>query len=184
VPTDLQPTPSQTVGPFFQLGLEPLAVSDLTRGASGEPITIQGAIFDGNGAPVPDAIIETWQADGSGAYSGSTEPGSFRGFGRVATDDAGRYQLRTVMPGAVPGPGGAAQAPHLVIAIFMRGLLRHLVTRVYFEHEADNAADPILNLVAETRRQTLIAAERPGAAGVYTWNVRLQGQDETVFFDV
>jgi protocatechuate 3,4-dioxygenase alpha subunit len=184
VATQLEPTASQTVGPFFQLGLEPLAVSDLTRGASGKPITIQGAIFDGNGAPVPDAVIETWQADGSGAYSSSAEPGSFRGFGRVATDDAGRFQFRTVMPGPVPDPRGATQAPHLIVAIFMRGLLRHLVTRIYFEHEADNARDRILNLVAETRRPTLIAARRPVAADVYTWNVRLQGRDETVFFDV
>jgi len=177
-------TPSQTVGPFFQLGLEALAVADVAHGAAGHSVTIQGAVFDGHGAPVPDAVIETWQADARGAYATNARPGEFRGFGRVATGEAGQFQLRTIMPGSTSGPDGATQAPHLVVAIFMRGLLKHLVTRIYFADEAANTADPILKLVDETRRGTLLAVPKPGSPDTYTWNVHLQGPDETVFFDI
>jgi protocatechuate 3,4-dioxygenase, alpha subunit len=184
VPQPQGTTPSQTVGPFFQLGLEALAVADVARGAAGHSITIQGVVFDGHGTPVPDAVIETWQADARGSYPTSAQPGQFRGFGRVATGDAGQFQLRTILPGRVSGPGGTPQAPHLVVAIFMRGLLKHLVTRIYFADEAVNAADPILKLVDEARRRTLIAVPWSGSPDTYIWNVHLQGPDETVFFDI
>ncbi len=177
-------TPSQTVGPFFQLGLEALAVADVARGAAGHAIMVQGVVFDGRGTPVPDAVIETWQADARGSYPTSAQPGEFRGFGRVATGDAGQFQLRTILPGRVNGPDGTPQAPHLVVAIFMRGLLKHLVTRIYFADEADNGTDPILKLVDAARRRTLLAEPRSGSPDTYTWNVHLQGPDETVFFDI
>ena len=177
-------TPLQTVGPFFQLGLEPLAVTNVGHGAAGHAITIQGAVFDGKGAVVPDAVIETWQADARGSYATTAHLGQFRGFGRVATGEAGQFQLHTIMPGCVSGPDGTTQAPHLVVAIFMRGLLAHLVTRIYFEDEAANLADPILKLVDQARRNTLLAVPQPGSPDSYTWNVHLRGSDETVFFDI
>ncbi len=184
MPTTLGSTSSQTVGPFFQIGLEALAVADVAHGAAGHAITIQGAVFDGKGALVPDAVIETWQADARGSYPTSAQPGQFRGFGRVATGEAGQFQLHTIMPGCVGGPDGTTQAPHLAVMIFMRGLLTHLVTRIYFEDEAANLADPILKLVDQARRKTLLAVPQPGSPDIYTWNVHLQGPDETVFFDI
>jgi protocatechuate 3,4-dioxygenase, alpha subunit len=177
-------TPSQTVGPFFRLGVDELAVDDVSRGDNGLCITIEGTVFDGAGEPVTDALIETWQADVDGVYPRVQSAGEFRGFGRVATDDNGHFRLRTVKPGLVPAPNGSMQAPHLVIAIFMRGLLKHLVTRIYFEYDAANETDLILNLVEPSRRRTLMATRQPGTGDVYTWDVHLQGQDETAFFDV
>jgi protocatechuate 3,4-dioxygenase, alpha subunit len=183
-------TPSQTVGPFFELGLGMLAVPDLAGpGVTGQPITIQGTIFDGDGRPVTDALLETWQADAHGRYAAPGQlPASvidrgFRGFGRVATDAAGHFRLRTVRPGPVAGPHGTMQAPHLAVAIFMRGLLRHLATRLYFA-DSSNDGDTILNMVDPLRRPTLLAVPQPGTDGVFTWNVRLQGPEETVFFDI
>jgi protocatechuate 3,4-dioxygenase, alpha subunit len=184
-------TTSQTVGPFFRLGLDLLAAGDLTgTGVSGQVIELEGTIFDGAGHPVPDALIETWQADAAGQYPGmtDTEPArltsGFRGFGRVATDDRGHFRLRTIKPGRVRGPSDTFQAPHLAVAIFMRGLLRHLVTRVYFADEPTTETDVILNMVEPTRRHTLIAQPRAGSDAAFTWDVRLQGPDETVFFEI
>jgi protocatechuate 3,4-dioxygenase, alpha subunit len=170
-------TPSQTVGPFFGIGLPfadgPYAVAADALGA----IWIRGTVTDGAGDPVGDALIETWQADPA--------PGDgFRGFTRTPTDTAGRYALRTLKPGPVAGPDGApTQAPHLVVSVFARGLLDRVVTRVYFPDEADaNAADPVLKEVAnEADRATLIAA--PGVDG-YVFDICLQGAGETVFFSI
>jgi protocatechuate 3,4-dioxygenase alpha subunit len=178
----LVPTPSQTVGPFFRLGLDPLTAADLVMpGTVGRLLVIEGVVYDGDGVPVPDALIETWQADEAGRYDASP---STRWFGRIATDDAGRFRLRTVMPGRAPAPGGTSQAPHIVVAIFMRGLLKHLVTRIYFADHPANADDPVLLLVDASRRPTLVANPLADAPEVYRWDVHLQGPGETVFFDL
>jgi protocatechuate 3,4-dioxygenase, alpha subunit len=134
--------------------------------------------------------VEIWQADSAGRYAHPADRralpnASFKGFGRVATDKNGAYSFETIKPGAVPGPNGAAQAPHIGVTVFSRGMLRHLYTRIYFSDEAKNDADPILALVPPERRATLIAkrADRNGHA-VYTFDIRLQGDGETVFFDI
>lgn len=186
----LHTTASQTVGPFFRIGLEPM-FTPVVAGpeAPGEHVTIRGRVLDGDGAPVPDAVIETWQADAEGRYpdpSGPRPPlasSGFRGFGRTPTDDEGRFTLTTVKPGRAPGPDGATQAPHLVALVFMRGLLRHLLTRMYFPNEASNDDDPILRLVPLERRATLIARPAPSEDNVLLWDIHLQGDDETVFFE-
>ena len=181
-------TTSQTVGPFFRLGWERLYRDDLTTPATqGERITLGGRVLDGDRVPVPDAVLEVWQANSYGKYShpedSQDKPGDpgFQGFGRVATNAGGEFQVTTVKPGPVPGPGGTTQAPHLLVLVFMRGLLKHLVTRIYFPDDPRNANDPVLNLVDSSRRQTLIA--RPESPGTLCWNVILQGPNETVFFD-
>lgn len=187
---DSPATASQTVGPFFHLGFDWLTGDTLAGpGVSGERLTIEGRVLDGDGKPVPDAVIEVWQANAHGTYAhpedrreGPREPG-FRGFGRVATDDNGTFRFATIKPGQVPGPGGRLQAPHLVVAVFMRGLLKHLVTRLYFPDEPGNADDPVLSLVEPARRATLIAKGAPGRDGALEWNVILQSEMETVFFD-
>jgi protocatechuate 3,4-dioxygenase, alpha subunit len=167
-------TPSQTVGPFFSFGLvEPrgwtaVAVPAGTPGA----VTIAGRVIDGDGAPVPDAMLELWQAEPDGSI------GEGRGlFARAGTDADGRFTVVTVKPGALPG-----RAPHIAVDVFARGLLRHLVTRIYFPDEGEaNAADPVLASVDPERRPTLVAV--PDGDGL-RFDVRLQGDDETVFFDV
>jgi protocatechuate 3,4-dioxygenase alpha subunit len=182
----LQVTPSQTIGPFFSIGLTwddgPFAVPEGTGGA----FWIRGRVTDGDGEPVPDAVIETWQADPDGRYSHPDDPradgGDFRGFARAPTDRDGTFAIHTVKPGPVPGAGGATQAPHLAMAVFARGLLNRVVTRVYFADEAElNAADPVLAAIPEDRRATLIAQPDDGG---YRLDIRLQGEDETVFFAV
>lgn len=185
----LHTTSSQTVGPFFSIGLTPLVTSVVAGpDVPGEHVTIRGRVLDGEGNPVPDAILETWQADATGQYvqRGNAEqissPSGFFGFGRVPTDEQGQFTLATIKPGRIPGPGDSLQAPHLVVLIFMRGLLKHLVTRMYFPGEPGNDEDPILHLVPSERRATLIA-QRSEDASVLLWDVILQGVDETVFFD-
>jgi protocatechuate 3,4-dioxygenase, alpha subunit len=183
-------TPSQTVGPFFRIGLERPEWSDLTsNGARGERIAIEGRVLDGDGAPVDDAVLEIWQADAEGRYDhpddsragGQTDP-AFRGFGRAMTDAAGRYRFVTIRPGRVPGSGGALQAPHVNLTIFARGLLKQLVTRIYFADDPSNEADAVLNGIADpAARRTLLAVRQDGA---YRFEVVLQGKGETVFFDV
>jgi protocatechuate 3,4-dioxygenase alpha subunit len=185
---NLLATASQTAGPFFHIGLEKLCVADLAKSAAGgEKVTIQGRVLDGDGKPVNDALIEIWQANAQGKYAHpddaqdkSLESG-FKGFGRVATGDDGEFRFVTIKPGRVPGPRGELQAPHLVVAVFMRGLLKHLVTRMYFPAEAGNDDDAVLALVPKERRATLVA--KPAGEGALEWNVILQGRDETVFFD-
>lgn len=187
----LQATTSQTVGPYFKIGLEWLNRDNLVgEGVSGERVTIQGRVFDGDGVPVPDAILEIWQANAHGKYDHPEdtqdkplEPG-FKGYGRIPADKQGAFRFATIKPGPVPGPDGNEQAPHLVVSVFMRGLERRLVTRIYFPDEPRNASDFILNLVEPARRSTLIAKKTAGGPGTLEWNVVLQGPDETVFFDL
>jgi protocatechuate 3,4-dioxygenase, alpha subunit len=179
-------TPSQTVGPFFSLGLRwedgPFVVADGTAGA----IRVGGRVFDGAGEPVPDALIETWQADAAGRFDHPDDPRGrapgFRGFGRCPTREDGSWEIVTLKPGPVPGLDGAMQAPHLAVSLFARGLLNRVVTRIYFGDEAEaNAADPVLALVEGDRRDTLIAAP---AEGGYAIDFHLQGARETAFFRV
>jgi protocatechuate 3,4-dioxygenase, alpha subunit len=190
-------TPSQTVGPFFKYGLTPNGQYDwndaftanlVTPDTSGDRIRIEGRVFDGDGALVPDCMLEVWQADSQGRFADPQDKRAlpntgFRGFGRCGTDANGAYAFDTIMPGQVGDPDGKPQAPHILLAVFGRGMLRHLYTRIYFGGELANDADPVLALVPPDRRATLIAAREPGAA-VYRLDLRLQGDNETVFFDI
>ncbi|MBI3704283.1 MAG: protocatechuate 3,4-dioxygenase subunit alpha [Rhizobiales bacterium] len=200
-------TPSQTVGPFFAYGLAPHSRCDwqpskdydsketvsanlITPDATGTKIHIEGSILDGDGKPINDAMIEIWQADAQGRYAHARgekpRPNAkFTGFGRSATDKQGVYSFDTVKPGMVPGPAGKPQAPHIVVCIFSRGMLRQIYTRIYFADEAANSADPILAMVPADRRATLIAhKEMRGELPVYRFDIRVQGENETVFFDI
>jgi protocatechuate 3,4-dioxygenase, alpha subunit len=191
----LTATTSQTVGPFFRIGLERLYVDDLTApGIPGERIEIAGRILDGDGQGVPDAVVEIWQADAQGQYPApenvdtnankSTHSESvFRGYGRVSTEPDGLFHFKTIKPGRVPAPDDTLQAPHVAVSIFMRGLLRRLVTRLYFPDDPANSQDFILNMVDPDRRATLIAKKSATRGDLLEWNVILQGPHETVFFD-
>lgn len=184
------PSTSQTVGPFFRIGLERLYRPDLTtEHPSGERVEIFGRVLDGDERPVEDAVLEIWQANARGKYA-HPEDGQdkqadpkFSGFGCCATDDAGAFRFVTIKPGRVAGPDGKLQAPHIVVSVFMRGLLRRLVTRIYFPNEPSNSEDFALILVEASRRKTLIANPVSGRTSVLEWNVLLQGPNETVFFD-
>ena len=183
-------TPSQTVGPFFSIGFAWLERADLTTGASADKcVTICGRVMDGTAQPVPDALLEIWQADGTGRYALREETGarpeghSFFGFGRVAVNEAGEFRLRTLRPGAGIGPDGAVCAPHLAISIFMRGLLKRLVTRMYFPGDPANETDAVLSRVPARRRHTLVARLAETGEPGLVWDVHLQGDQETVFFD-
>jgi protocatechuate 3,4-dioxygenase alpha subunit len=174
-------TPSQTVGPFFHIGLAHLCRADFAPASTtGERVTVHGRILDGDGAPVEDALIEVWQADASGRYSRVAHATPFFGFGRVASDSNGVFRFSTIKPGRIVDGTGRAQAPHLAVTVFMRGLLKHLVTRMYFPDDENNANDPVLALVPAERRVTLIAERMETDL---EWNIALQGKDETVFFD-
>jgi protocatechuate 3,4-dioxygenase, alpha subunit len=175
------PTPSQTVGPYLSIGLPWPDGPDVVPPGTPGTVRIVGVVYDGNGDPVPDAMIETWQADPDGLFDHPDDPrgrsAGWRGFGRSATDDAGNYVINTVLPGALPG-----QAPHVDVSVFARGLLDRVVTRIYFPDHADaHAADPVLASVPSARRGTLLAVR---ADGGYRFDVHLQGPGETVFFDV
>ena len=186
----LPTTASQTVGPFGNIGLDWLVTANLAGpGVSGEMIVVEGRIVDGDGKPVGDALVEIWQANAHGRYAHPDdkqdkplEPG-FKGFGRVATDDDGRFRFASIKPGRVPAPGGGLQAPHLNVTIFMRGMLKQLLTRIYFPGDPANAEDPVLSSVPAARRESLIASPAGDRAGSLRWNVVLQGAGETVFFD-
>lgn len=186
----LYATGHQTVGPYLYIGLSWLTTARIAPvGTPGEGVTIEGRVLDGDGAGVADGLIEVWQADANGKYAHPEDtqkkPGTpgFRGFGRIPTNGRGGFRFTTIKPGSVPGPGGLPQAPHLVVAVFMRGSLKHLATRMYFPHEPGNAKDPILKLVPPARRDTLIAKRARGRKGALRWDVILQGTGETVFFD-
>ena len=183
-------TPSQTVGPFFHIGLRWRFIDDLTKpGIDRDKVTIKGRVLDGDGKPVSDALIEIWQADAQGRYAhhddGQDTPmeHGFTGFGRVATDDDGAFRFATIKPGRVRAPNGDWQAPHLNVTIFARGLLKHLITRMYFPGDAANDGDGVLQLVPAQRRATLIAQPIDGRMNALRWNVILQGGSETVFFE-
>lgn len=192
-------TPSQTVGPFFAFGLTPnrnyawvdtFSNNLVTPDAAGERIRIEGRVTDADGAPINDAMIEIWQADAQGRYahprdSRALPNAAFKGFGRAGTDADGVYAFDTIKPGPVPGPDGAPQAPHVLLAFYSRGLLTHLYTRIYFADEAANGRDPILALVPADRRRTLAAKrEHRGDLTVYRFDISFQPESETVFFDV
>ena len=191
-------TPSQTVGPYFKYGLTPgndYAWNDafgndlVTADVSGERIRIVGQVFDGDGKVIPDSMLEIWQADAQGRFADPQDTraapnAAFKGFGRCGTDAKGGFEFRTIKPGPVPGPGGKPQAPHILMAVFARGMTQQAITRIYLGGEAANAADPILALVPAERRATLIAAREQGDVLTYRFDVHLQGDRETVFFDV
>ena len=189
----LIPSASQTVGPFFNFALTTNSALGMLagEGAEGERIQLAFRVVDGDGAPTPgDAMIELWQADARGCYAhaldaraGERDP-NFYGFGRLETNASGECVFETVKPGPVPDSGGGTQAPHINVVVLARGLLKQLHTRVYFAGEPANAHDPVLALVPEERRGTLLA--RPVAGQPNTWSIeiRLQGEAETVFFDV
>lgn len=173
-------TASQTVGPFFSIALTRGYLTELAPpGVRGERVFVGGRILDGAGAPVADACVEIWQADAEGRYGA---PGEFRGFGRAATNAEGAFAFSTIVPGRVAGLDGRPMAPHLVVSVFARGLLRRLLTRMYFPDDAAHADDPVLALVPPDRRGTLIA--RAAGPGKLEWTVILQGAGETVFFDL
>ena len=189
----LIPTGSQTVGPFFHFGIDRPEWSDLTvDGVSGEKIVVEGCVTDGDGAPIPDALLEIWQANAAGKYDHPEDTQDkpvdkkFRGFGRAATNAQGIYRFTTIKPGPVPGRGNALQAPHINVTVFARGLLKHLTTRLYFADEAAaNETDPVLNSIDDAAaRKTLIADKANGTALTYRFNIVLQGNGETVFFEI
>jgi len=179
-------TSSQTIGPYLHIGMRWLVDENFAPpGVPGERVTIAGRIVDGDGAPVGDAMIEVWQANAAGRYAHPDDRRElplderFSGFGRVFTDEAGRFRFHTIKPGRVPADDGTPQAPHLNVTIFMRGLLKQLVTRIYFDGDAANAQDPVLATVPRERIATLMARPQRDAL---EWNVVLQGAGETVFF--
>lgn len=194
--SELIPTASQTVGPFFHLGctnhrsVECLA----DQNTPGERITVACRVLDGDGARVNDAMIEIWQANSGGRYQGEKSEqeklrgGLFRGFGRLATDENGRCAFKTIKPGAVPAnsePGdGSLQAPHINVSVFARGILKRLCTRIYFAGDPANERDGILSLVPENRRNTLLATPDSTNPGRWQFTIHLCGECETVFFDV
>lgn len=199
----LKETPSQTAGPYVHIGLAPGAAGfDIYKqelgwdiagpNAAGERIRIEGLVIDGMGSPVKDVMLETWQANAAGIYAHPEQPGDveegFRGWGRVITNfETGEWAFDTIKPGAVTNPDGTVQAPHISLWIVARGINIGLQTRLYFDDEAHaNTADPVLNLIEwESRRNTLVAkrSEKDGAP-VYRFDIKLQGNDETVFFDI
>ena len=192
-------TPSQTVGPYFAYGLTSNGKYDwndafsnnlVTADTSGERVRVEGRVFDGDGKPMVDCMLEIWQADAQGRFSDPQDKqalpnSSFKGFGRIGTDANGAYAFDTIKPGIVPDPDGKPQAPHILLAVFARGMLLHLYTRIYFSGEAGNATDPVLALVPVDRRATLIAQPAHcNGNSVYRFDIHLQGDNETVFFDV
>ena len=173
-------TPSQTVGPYFRIGLDwPQAwrLASAERGAT--TVHLCGRLYDGDGAPVPDALIEIWQADGEGCYHPQRSEG-FRGYGRCAVDAQGEFRFETIKPGAVVAPDGGHQAPHINLLVMARGLLQHLYTRVYFPDDVRlHGTDAVLACVPAARRPTLVAR---AIGGELHFDIHLQGEHETVFF--
>jgi protocatechuate 3,4-dioxygenase alpha subunit len=185
-------TPTQTIGPFFSPALLRDPLNDLTTAETvGERIRVEGRVVDGAGQPVPDALIEIWQANAHGRFNHPRDrrelplDPAFTGYGRSGTDDDGVYWFETVKPGPVPFEGDRMQAPHLSVIVHARGMLNHAQTRLYFGDEAANADDPVLALVPADRRSTLIARrEEADGKVVYRLDIVLQGRGETVFFNI
>lgn len=184
---DLTPTPSQTAGPFLHVGLTDIRSISCVAGqsAKGERVWLTFRLLDGGGLPVPDAMIEVWQADSEGNYKDEkAADGTFSGFGRLATSEDGSCTFETIRPGRVPGLGNTLQAPHINVSVFSRGLLKRLSTRVYFAGDPANDQDPVLVLVPEHRRATLFAHPDPVRDRGWIQVIRMRGEGETVFFDV
>jgi protocatechuate 3,4-dioxygenase, alpha subunit len=186
---DLTPTSSQTAGPFFHLGLtDSRSVGRVAgEGTKGERMWLTFRVLDGDGVPVPDAMIELWQADSDGNYphhDSARLDETFRGFGRLATGEEGSCTFETIRPGRVLGPNETRQAAHINVSVFARGLLKRLSTRAYFAGDPAHAEDRVLALVPENRRTTLLAQPEPSRTGGWTFVIRLRGEGETVFFDV
>ncbi|MDA1237998.1 MAG: protocatechuate 3,4-dioxygenase subunit alpha [Proteobacteria bacterium] len=202
VKDEFKESPSQTAGPYVHIGCAPnftgikkIYSSDLgsamkTGPVKGEQITIEGTIFDGTGAPLKDAMLEIWQADSDGLYNspqetrGICDP-NFTGWGRCAVNlNTGLFRFNTVKPGQTPAPNGTLQAPHISVWIVARGINVGLQTRAYFSDEKEhNSSDPILNQIGDSKRiKTLLAIRQK--KGVYSFNIHLQGHNETVFFDI
>jgi protocatechuate 3,4-dioxygenase alpha subunit len=190
----LYTTAWQTVGPYLHIGLTWLNTDNLVgEGVTGQRVTIAGTLVEANGQPIPDGMIEIWQANAHGKYNHPEDDQDkpvekgFLGFGRVPTDESGGFRFHTVKPGRVPGADGKLQAPHIMVSVFARGILKRMATRIYFPDEPSNAQDSVLNLVPAERRDTLIAKRVPDQDGVVRFNIVIQGswlgQDETVFFD-
>lgn len=185
-------TPSQTVGPYLHIGFDWLNTTELAApGVAGERILIEGLLLDAEGKPVPDGVVEIWQANSHGKYAHPDDAralpldAGFLGFGRCPTDADGRFRFATVKPGNVPYIDGRPQSPHLMVNVFARGLLKQLSTRLYFDGD-DHAADPVLQQVPAERRATLVAKAAADKPGVLAWTIVLGGggNDETVFFDI
>ena len=186
-------TPSQTVGPFYSIGLTRTPMNVVAMDSTeGQRIRVEGQVFDGDGAAIPDVMVEIWQANSYGRYNHPVDKqekpldSSFTGWGRSGTDEKFFYSFETIKPGPVPGVGDTVQAPHINVVVFARGMLVHAYTRMYFADEPANANDPVLTSIKnKKRRRTLIAS--PGmdhAKTVYRFDIRLQGENETVFFDM
>jgi protocatechuate 3,4-dioxygenase alpha subunit len=194
----LKETASQTAGPYVHIGMTPnfcdirgvysadLGSTMLTDSTPGTRIELAGHVIDGDGVPVIDAVIEIWQADADGVYRTSVKPGEFTGWGRQPMSEAGAYSFKTIKPGRVVGPDGKLMAPHVSMWIVARGINTGLQTRLYFEDEGEaNATDWILNRIpSPARRKTLIARGEAGDVPRYVLDIRLQGENETVFFDL
>jgi protocatechuate 3,4-dioxygenase alpha subunit len=186
-----EPTPSQTVGPFFHDALLDEDRSELVPPHHPRAVRIEGTVYDGAGDPVPDAMVEIWQANEAGRYADPTDdrenpphdPETFSGFGRSGTDADGRFYFLTVKPGPVTGHEGTLQAPHIMVSVFARGLLKRLVTRIYFPDEREsNAQDPVLSSIEDPEFRTTLVADDEG--GVLRFDVHLQGDNQTAFFEL
>ena len=182
-------TGSQTVGPYFAIGLSDLCSSDVASDSLSDKVVVEGQLLDCNGVPIPDGFIEVWQANANGQYATGGPANAAHeanGFARISTSPAGSFRFTTIKPGPVPYDSFRMQAPHLLILVYMRGLLRNLVTRLYFPDDPANSSDPILQLVPVDRRSTLIAQAGSGP-GILHWDIVMRDQEsttkkETVFF--
>lgn len=185
-------TPSQTVGPYLHIGLDWLNTTELApAGVAGERIVIQGRMFDADGQPITDGMVEIWQANAHGKYAHPEDTralpheAGFTGFGRTPTDAQGGFRFATIKPGQVPAGNGQMQAPHIMVNVFGRGLIKQLVTRIYFPDDAGNDLDPVLQQVPAERRGTLIAKRVPDQPGTLEWHIFIgSGGNETVFFAI
>jgi protocatechuate 3,4-dioxygenase alpha subunit len=181
------PTASQTVGPFFSIGLAPHYCAEIAADPAGQPISVRGRVLDGDGRPVPDAVLEVWSAVAGSADGASSEKGRElkypRGFARVATNERGEFAFAGAKPAVRKHADGSTHAPHFVVGIFMRGLLRHLLTRLYFPFEPANNEDVVLRIVPANRRATIVGTRDSESGERVLWDIHLQGERETVFFE-